>query len=289
MPQNGALQGSTAVLDALLAMLGPEPESEFDELAELAASVCSTPIGLVTLLSAEQQFHKGGVGFSYSRSSRRGAFCDHTVRGDGLFVVADAKSDERFRANRLVNREPGIRFYAGVPLYAPSGDKVGALCVMDSIRRELKPWQSRSLTLLGTQVNARLELRLRRREAELALENAAHNDVLFTTFAHSLPFPCYMKDREHRLLFYNAALAERFGVAGEEWLGRTSFDLWPVELAARVERAEEHVFETGERSDLQVELPGSPPATLTLHQRLCFLPTGDPVLCVLVLRRAEAV
>ncbi len=264
-------------------MLGPEPETEFDELAELAAAACSTPIGLVALLGADEQFHKGGVGCSFNRVPRGDSFCDYTVRGEGLFVVADAQTDARFRGYWLVDREPGIRFFAGVPLYSPSGDKVGALCVVDSIRRELKPWQSRSLALLGQQVNARLELRLRRRAAELAFENAAGNDLLFTTFANSLPFPCYIKDREHRLLFYNAPLAERFEVGAEQWLGRTSFDLWPVDLAERIHAAEERVFTAGEPSDLRIELPGTPAVSLVLHQRLCHLPAGEPVLGVLVL------
>ncbi len=269
--------------DNLLAVLGPEPESEFDELAELAASMCSTPIGLVTLLGADEQFHKGGVGCSFDRTPRGETFCDYTVRGEGLFTVADAKEDARFRRHWLVDREPGIRFFAGVPLYSPSGDKVGALCVVDSIRRELKPWQRRGLSLLAQQVNARLELRLRRRAAELAFENAAGNDLLFSTFANSLPFPCYLKDREHRLLFYNAPLAERFGVDAEQWLGRTSYDLWPVDLAERIQKAEERVFTTGKPSDLRIQLPGTPAVSMVLHQRLCHLPAGEPVLGVLVL------
>lgn len=272
--------------EQLLAIIGTEPEGEFNDLAELAASICSTPIALVSFLGTDEQFHKGSVGMGVQHMPRSESFCDHTVRGDGLFQVKDAQADRRFRGNRLVTEVPGIRFYAGVPMYAPTGDKVGALCVLDSVRRELKPWQTRSLTLLAQQANARLELRLRRRAAELALEQAAHNDVLFTTFANSLPFPCYIKDREHRLLFYNGAVAARFGVDKEQWLGRTSFDLWPVTVARRIHAAEQHVFATGERSDVEVRLPpheGVQATSFMLHQRLCRLPAGEPVLCVLAL------
>ncbi len=285
-PPVPGLNQPIAYPDQILDVLGTESEGDFDDLAELAASVCSTPVALVTLLGADEQFHKGSVGACEPSVPRGDTFCDHTVRQDGLFVVKDAQADKRFSANRFVVREPGIRFYAGLPVYTPTGDKVGALCVIDSVRRELKPWQSRSLTLLGRQVNARLELRLRRRAAELALEQAAQNDLLFTTFAESLPFPCYTKDREHRLLFYNGPVAARFGVSETEWLGRTSFDLWPVSVAERIHAAEEHVFATGERSDIEVTVPGrggAPDAAFLLHQRLCRLPAGEPVLCVLAL------
>ncbi len=287
--QTQASPVQSAQAEAFLTALGTEPESEFNDLAELAASICSTPIGLVTLLDEKQQYHKGSIGCSYDSVPRGDTFCDHTVRQDGLFVVKDAQQDARFKSNRLVNREPGIRFYAGTPLYSPSGDKVGALCVIDSIRRELKPWQTRSLTLLAQQCNARLELRLLHKAAEHAFGSAARNDLLFTTFAHSLPFPCYIKDREHRLLFYNCPLAERFGIGEEDWLGLSSYDLWPVGVAERIQAAEEHVFSTGEPSDLRVDLPQTefrPAVSFILHQRLCRVPAGEPVLGVLALEVA---
>ncbi len=267
---------------SLLSLLGTGPESEFNDLAELAAAVCSTPISLVTLLDEQMLYHKGCVGCSFGSLPRGQTFCEHTVRQDGLFVVADAKTDGRFRTHFLVTREPGIRFYAGVPVYAPWGEKAGALCVIDSIRRELKPWQARALAVLAQQVNARIELRVRRREAELALEPATENGTLFAAFAHALPFPCYLKDKEHRLRFYNRALADRFGIDQREWLGKISLELWPPEIAGRIQAAEERVFSTGVGSDLRIELAQKDRTATSwlLHQRLCRTPESEPLLAV---------
>ncbi len=296
LPQTPTVQGEVpdpalcpVENQAWLTVLGPEPESDFNNLAELAAAICSTPISLVTLMGETVQYHKGSVGCSLPSVPRGDTFCEHTVRQEGIFVVADAQSDPRFRRLALVNREPGIRFYAGVPVYTPSGAKVGALCVIDSVRRELKPWQARALALLAEQVTGRIELRMRRREAELALASAAQTESLFRAFAEALPFPCYLKDKEHRLVFYNRVLAGALGIGEREWLGKTSFDLWSPEIADRIQSAEERVLATGEPSDLQVEMlptAQTPAIAWTLHQRLCRIPGGEPGVAVLAVETA---
>ena len=188
-----------------------------------------------------------------------------------MLVVVNPQTEPRFRGHPLVTREPGIRFYAGLPLHAPSGAKAGVLCVCDDVRRELKPWQARALTLLGRQANTRIELRMRRMEAEQAAASVAHTSLLFSSFANELPFPCYLKDGEHRLVFYNRQFCEQFGISPQAWLGRTSFDLWPAELAARLLEAEARVLVGGERLQTRVTIPAlaTHPATswLVHHSR----------------------
>jgi PAS domain S-box-containing protein len=266
-----------------LELLGTEPEAEFNDLAELAAAICWTPISLVTLFDAQSQYHKGSVGCRLKQVPRGETFCEHTLRGEGMFVVGDAGADARFREHSMVTGRPGIRFYAGVPLYAPSGLKVGALCVIDTVKRELKAWQTRSLVLLAQQVNARIELRVRRYQAERALESAAGSEDLFATFANNIPFECYLKDIDHRLLFYNAMLARRFGVTQEEWLGKTSRELWPEEIAGQLLRSEQRVFESGMRGELDVHVPaaGGVVVHYKLYQVPCCSVSGERRLAVM--------
>jgi len=54
-----------------------------------------------------------------------GSFCAYAIRGEELFVVPDATRDERFAGNPIVVGAPDIRFYAGAPLAAPDGRKIG--------------------------------------------------------------------------------------------------------------------------------------------------------------------
>jgi GAF domain-containing protein len=54
-----------------------------------------------------------------------------------LFVINDARSDERFADNPLVTTPPHVIFYAGAPLRKPSGFVIGTLCIIDHEPRTL--------------------------------------------------------------------------------------------------------------------------------------------------------
>jgi GAF domain-containing protein len=76
------------------------------------------------------------AGAALDPSSRSDAFCDHTIRGDEVFVVPDLSRDSRFAGNPLVVGEPFFRFYAGAPLTYRRGIRLGALCVLDTRPRD---------------------------------------------------------------------------------------------------------------------------------------------------------
>jgi PAS domain S-box-containing protein len=74
------------------------------------------------------------------------AFCVRTVRGDAALIVPDARLDPRFRGEAIVTGEPGVRFYAGVPLISGAGERLGTLCVVDfQPRAGLEPGQLEAL------------------------------------------------------------------------------------------------------------------------------------------------
>ena len=168
----GALTDESRRLQALLDLeiLDTPAEAEFDDLVTLAAEICGTPISLVSLVDSERQWFKACVGLSLEQTPLSSSFCAHAIQQPGLFLVEDATKDERFSRNPLVQGEPGIRFYAGMPLYASEGVAVGALCVIDTAARSLSPGQAKALAILSHQVQARMELRSERKKLLRALE-----------------------------------------------------------------------------------------------------------------------
>jgi diguanylate cyclase (GGDEF)-like protein len=158
-------------IDALrsLDILDTDPEPEFDELVKLAAALCETPIGAVSLVDEDRQWFKAVVGLSVRETPRDVAFCAHSILEPGMFVVEDAWKDERFADNPLVLGDLSIRFYAGMPVTGPGGLPMGALCVIDRVPRQLTAQQYAALEILARQVTSRMELRSQRKVLRDAL------------------------------------------------------------------------------------------------------------------------
>lgn len=147
-------------------ILDTPSEPDFDDLAQLAAFICETPIALISLVDADRQWFKARVGLDTPETSRELAFCSYTILGDEPMMVEDTTVDDRFSGNPLVTSDPHIRFYAGAPLIDREGNALGSLCVIDRKVRTLTPEQIKAMQALSRQVITQLELR--RTTAELA-------------------------------------------------------------------------------------------------------------------------
>ncbi|HEY0701496.1 MAG TPA: response regulator [Candidatus Acidoferrales bacterium] len=141
------------------AILDTFPEQEFDDLAQLAALICGTPIAAVTMVDRDRQWFKAKIGLEDNQTSREVSFCAHAILGLEVMVIPDALDDKRFRDNSLVTGAPHIRFYAGAPLVTEQGFALGSLCVIDQVPRTLNAAQKEALKSLSRLVVAQLELR----------------------------------------------------------------------------------------------------------------------------------
>src|SRR3984885_10045534 len=226
-------------------LLDSQPEVECEELVQLAAAICGTPAGLVTLLDERHQWYRASAHLKLGETPREVAFCAHAIRENGLFVVKDALMDLRFANNPLVVTDPAIRFFAGVGLFTSDGEPLGTLSVVDMVPKILAPEQVNALEVLGRQVSVRLEAMVQRKalveaiaERDRAAGNLRASEELFRAFMNASPFLSYIKDAAGRLLFYNRAFAQRFGVSEYAWLGRTDDQLWARKLPNSVRRLE---------------------------------------------------
>jgi len=142
-----------------LGLLDTPAEERFDRHARIAAAALDAPIALVTLIDRDRQWYKSHYGFEFSETARDVGFCSHAILQSEPLVVNDARADDRFADNPVVVGEPHVRFYAGVPLHASDGARVGAFCIVDHKPRRLTPAQLRMLQDIARLVEEELEPR----------------------------------------------------------------------------------------------------------------------------------
>lgn len=120
-----------------LNILDTAPEERFDRLTRMAQRIFGVPIALVSLVDDNRQWFKSCAGLGVTETPRDISFCGHAILGDDVFIIPDAQKDVRFSDNPLVIDYPNVRFYAGCPIKAPDGNKLGTLCIIDDIPRTL--------------------------------------------------------------------------------------------------------------------------------------------------------
>jgi diguanylate cyclase (GGDEF)-like protein len=160
-------------------------EARFDDLTCLASTICETPVSLVSLVDTNRLFFKSAHGIDLREVPYPDFFCGHAIRERDLFIVPDANEDPRFARHPLVADSPRVRFYAGAPLVTPQDYRLGTLCVIDFVPRELQPRQLDILRILGRQVMCQLDLNLQAMRDPLTglynrrqLEESLHREVL---------------------------------------------------------------------------------------------------------------
>ncbi|MFP3740116.1 GAF domain-containing protein, partial [Burkholderia sp. SIMBA_019] len=94
-------------------------------------TVTGASITAVLLLDAEHQHYRAEAGVVLHPVPRKQSLSNYVIESDQLFVVEDTRGDPRFTQCLLVSNAPFVRFYAAIPLHAPGGERVGALCAMD--------------------------------------------------------------------------------------------------------------------------------------------------------------
>lgn len=174
-------------------LLDTLPEVDYDNITKLVATICNVPVALITLLDSDRNFFKSYRGISAQEFPRSISFCGHTIlSNESIFIVEDARLDERFWDNPLVTQEGAI-FYAGVALINPEGYSLGSLCVFDRQPRTLDQAQKDALIILAKQVVNLMELKRQNLKLELAKKQLVQHNLELKDFAshvsHDLKSP----------------------------------------------------------------------------------------------------
>ena len=149
-------------------------EGRFDVITELASKLLDVPVALVSLVDNDKIWLKSAYGRGYEVGiyNREGSFCSYVTVPDfaEMLIVEDATKDARFSQNPYVIGPPELRFYAGCPLVASNGQRMGTLCLIDFRPRH---FSSNAYSVLGNLA----ELVVREMEREKDDSSAAADSI----------------------------------------------------------------------------------------------------------------
>lgn len=196
MNQNNFSNSEDKRLDELHSydILDSSPENDFDNITELAASICHTKMAVISLVDKNRVWFKSRVNIELEEVERQYAFCSENIIDKGQpLVIGNAQCLAKYDNNPLVQEEPHLTFYAGVPLVTKNNIALGALCVFDDEPMQLTELQLTNLQKLASQVVRLLELRKSKRKLQAALcrEKEVNHDLenFASVAAHDLKAP----------------------------------------------------------------------------------------------------
>ena len=206
------------------------PDPSMAEITAMAAEICGTPMGGISLLGPDAIYFQARVGPGPTRFARGRMPCEICIHSEGVYEIVDARYHKDFRPDGIMIAGRAFRFYAGAPLTTPAGITIGCLFVQDSIPHTLNDQQKRVLLTLSKQIINRFELNTRTRimerqgrvrqrvESALTVERNFVSTVLETMGALVAVF-----DTAGRIVRFNRACEE---VSGYDFASLTGRYLW---------------------------------------------------------------
>jgi PAS domain S-box-containing protein len=199
-------------------ILDTEPEVAYDDIVWLAAQICQTPVAFLGLLSHDRFWVKAQVNFPIEDIPRDLTFCGYAKNQDGELVIEDTLVDARFATNPFVANSPNFRFYAGVPLNTPDGYRIGSICVVDFVPRQLNVEQMEGLHALSRQAMSQLELRCNQAK-QLQFKTKLQTQALLLD---QVTNAIIMQDFDQRITFWNQGAEQLYGWSTAEAIGQSA-------------------------------------------------------------------
>lgn len=138
-----------------MGLLDTPPEERFDRVARLAVQLFGVETAAINLIDHDRQWSKSVVGKGPQQMPRDASLCTVTITSDSTLIVPDIGVDHDLGDKMQPDL---LQFYAGHPLYAPGGERIGAFCIYDSrprrfsereadMLRDLASWVQQEVTV----------------------------------------------------------------------------------------------------------------------------------------------
>lgn len=128
-------------------------QKRFTCLTWMAKQLFKVDASYIAIIDAEHQWIRAAQGALPERTKRAEAFCNLTIMQDKTLVLDEVHLDPRFMQSTLVSMPPFVKFYAGCPIYAPSGEKLGTMSIAHNASRAFSKSDDDLLMSLAEMVN----------------------------------------------------------------------------------------------------------------------------------------
>ena len=150
----------------LYQILDAAPDPAIDDLAELAAKICSAPVAGVAFATADRICIHGRYGIPEIELPLGTLPGEPPFRTQNVHEIPNTRIHPAFAPSGIFLSGRAFGFYAAAPLITQSGVRIGALFVLDLTSRRLTPFQMQTLTVLGRQAMTSIELNYALRQME---------------------------------------------------------------------------------------------------------------------------
>ncbi|MEP6843133.1 MAG: GAF domain-containing protein, partial [Pseudolysinimonas sp.] len=131
-------------------------DDRFTQIVTTARDLFGVDGASIIFVDGDRQWTMACAGMDPLDSPRGGALGEATVQNGKIFVVTDAQSDPRFAGHPWVTGPSKVAFFAGFPIEAANGQRIGALCLVDAAPRSFSPTDGSLLGELAQRVQTML-------------------------------------------------------------------------------------------------------------------------------------
>lgn len=211
-------------------------EEGLRELSELGAEALGVSRFLIALLDPAGEWIETIIGVEPGTTSRYVAFCLYVLHQGALVSARDVRELPAFASDPSVKGEGGLRFFAGLTLRHADGARLGVLCVLDELPRELDDRTRSLLTRLARRIENQVELQRRLVAVrDKHFEHIGALQMLTGLLGAATTFAIMGTDPSGRITTFSEGAERMLGVRAAEVVGRSSLlaFLSAAELDAR--------------------------------------------------------